>query len=115
MFRLGAILFPLMLLAMLLKQKGPVSKFLALGAVSEGTARKPPELTLGERYGMPGLVDRGVLIALDDGRYYVDVRVYRRRRRVMVIVIGVVVVLLIAGMVFFWPAPDVGEAEMDLD
>jgi len=107
MFKLGVILFPLMILAMILKQKGPVAKFLALGATSAEKARRTPELTMGERYQMPDLVKRGVLIALDDGRYYVDVAMHRRRRRRVIIVLAVAAVALVAAVVLLWPS--VGE------
>ena len=107
MFRLGAILFPLMILAMILKQKGPVSKFLKIGAISPETARRADsaELTAPDRLHLDGLAKRGVLVALEDGRYYVDVAVHRRHRRLMIVLLVVVAAGLVAGVLLFWPAP----------
>jgi hypothetical protein len=107
MFRLGAILFPLMILAMILKQKGPVSKFLKVGAISPETARRgdSAQLTAPDRLHLDGLVKRGVLVALGDGRYYVDVEAHRRRRRMMIVLLVVVAAGLAAGVLLFWPSP----------
>ena len=108
MFRLGAIIFPLMILAMILKQKGPVSKFLKVGAISPETARRADsaELTAPDRLHLEDLVKRGVLVALDDGRYYVDVAVQRRRRRMVIILLVVVAVGLAAGVLLLWPTSE---------
>jgi hypothetical protein len=108
MFRLGAILFPLMILAMILKQKGPAAKFLRIGAISPDTARRADsaELTAPDRLHLDGLVKGGVLVALDDGRYYVDVEAHRRRRRAVVVLLVVVALALLAGVILLWPAPD---------
>jgi hypothetical protein len=106
MFRLGAILFPLMILAMILKQKGPVAKFLKIGAVSPQTARRgdSAQLTAPDRLHLDDLVKRGVLVALDDGRYYVDVEAHRRRRRFMAVLLVVVALALAAGVLLLWPS-----------
>ncbi|MDY7110006.1 MAG: hypothetical protein SYC29_15345 [Planctomycetota bacterium] len=108
MFRLGAILFPLMILAMILKQKGPVWKFLRIGATSPDTARRADsaELTAPDRLHLEDLVKRGVLVALDDGRYYVDLAVHRRRRRMLVFLLAVVAMALVAGVLLLWPTPE---------
>jgi hypothetical protein len=108
MFRLGAILFPLMILAMILKQKGPVSKFLRIGATSPRTARRADsaELTAPDRLHLDGLVKRRVLVALDDGRYYVDVDVHRRRRRMVMVLLVVVAAALVAGVLLLWPSSE---------
>jgi len=103
MLKLGVIIFPLMILAMILKQKGPVSKFLALGATCPEKARRTPELTMGERYQMPDLVKRGVLIALDDGRYFVNVEAHRRQRRRVIMILAVAGVLLAVAVFLLWP------------
>ena len=107
MFRLGAILFPLMILAMILKQKGPVSRFLKIGAVSPETARRADsaQLTAPDRLHLDGLVKRGVLVSLEDGRYYVDVAVHRRRRRMMIVLLVVVAAGLAVCVLLFWPSP----------
>jgi hypothetical protein len=106
MFRLGAILFPLMILAMILKQKGPVSKFLKLGATSAETARRADSaaLTAPDRLHLKDLVKRGVLVALDDGRYYVDTAVHRRRRRMSIVFLVIVAIGLTAAVLLLWPS-----------
>jgi len=108
MFRLGAILFPLMILAMILKQKGPVSRFLKVGAISPETARRgdSAQLTATDRLHLDGLVKRGVLVALKDGRYYVDVEAHRRRRRSIIVLLVVVAIALAAGVLLLWPTSE---------
>lgn len=108
MFRLGAIIFPLMILAMILKQKGPVSKFLRIGAISPQTARRADsaELTAPDRLHLDDLVKRGVLVALEDGRYYVDVEAHRRRRRMAIVLLVVAAMILAAGVLLFWPSSE---------
>jgi hypothetical protein len=81
-FKFGMILMPLMILGMILRDKGPVAKFVKAGAVSPATARRPESIAIerNDHLHIPGAVKRGVLVALDDGRYYVDLDRRRRRR-----------------------------------
>jgi len=108
MFRLGAIIFPLMILAMILKQKGPVSKFLKVGAVSPETARRPGSAAVSgvDLLHLEDAVKRGVLVALKDGRYYVDVEAHHRRRRFIGVLLVVVAIALAAGVLLLWPSTD---------
>ncbi len=84
MLRLTALLFPLMILAMILKQERPVSVFIKAGAVTSDTARRPGSLEIEKLYLLENPIKHGVLVALGDGRFYVDVPQHKRRRRWMI-------------------------------
>lgn len=96
----GAAIFPLMMLAMLLRDRGPVKLFLQHGAISPETARKPATVAVKHRDLLHGPVRRGVLVATGDGRYWVDQQALRRlRRRVIIGCSLVTAVLVILGTV----------------
>ena len=100
---IGAVLFPLMILAMILKQKGPVERYLKAGAVSPETARRLTDLELREHYILPDAVKRGLLVETGDGRYYVNVAAFRRRRRRIVALAIVAGLALGAAVLLIWP------------
>ena len=104
-FKIGIILFPLMILGMILKQKGPAALFVKLGAVSPETARRPPEMKLGQQYQLPDLVKRGVLVPAGDGRYWVDRAILRRRRWFWTIAMLILAALLLVAVYWLWPEP----------
>ena len=103
MLRLTALLFPLMILAMILKQERPILIFLKAGAISPETARKPASLAIEKLYLLEGPVKRSVLIALRDGRYYVDTDRHRRVRRRMIALLIVITMVIFACVLMFWP------------
>jgi hypothetical protein len=78
---IGVITYPVMVYGLLRRQSGPVTKFLQAGAISPETARRPESLKMYADFLLRDAVRRGTLKAMGDGRYFVDVPVYRRRRR----------------------------------
>jgi hypothetical protein len=103
--KIGILAFPLMIIAMILKQKGPAAKIMKLGAISPATARKPADLDLRDRYILPDAVKRGVIVKLDDGRYYVDLPTFRRRRRWSIALAVVICAGLVVTAWLIWPRP----------
>jgi hypothetical protein len=92
----------LFVVAIAASQRGPVGKFLHAGAVSTETARRPSSLDIMYVDTVRSAVKRGILVATGDGRYYVDLHVYRRRQQRMkiVLVVATVVFLLLAILLF---------------
>jgi hypothetical protein len=64
-YRLTALVFPLSLAILILKQKAPTKAFLQAGAISPDTARKAQSINA--KGDLTGSLRRGVLIKLDDG------------------------------------------------
>ncbi len=78
----GALIIPISITALILKDRGVVSAFLKAGAISPQTARKPGSLSITRRYMMDGPIHRRTLVATGDGRYWVDrPRLQQHRRR----------------------------------
>ena len=76
-----ALLAPLGMIFAAWKMKGVARVYIEAGAISPETARRPEGLKIPRGPGqLTRGVRRGVLIPLGDGRFYADVRVYRRRR-----------------------------------
>lgn len=91
-----AILFPLSMVIIALRQKGIARTFIEAGAVSPDTARRPEALKFPRGLGhITHGVRSGVLVPLGDGRFYADTRVYKRRR--IGTIAGVVIVALAVG------------------
>jgi hypothetical protein len=98
--RIGLVLYPLVPMALVLLRRGPVSKFYRAGAISPQTARRPKSV---EAEGdLQSAVRNGVLIDLDDGRYFVDVPAYRRRCRRINWAIGLLVAFGLALGILAW-------------
>jgi hypothetical protein len=94
------VLYPLVPMALVLLRRGPVSKFHRAGAISPQTARRPKSV---EAEGdLQSAVRNGVLIDLDDGRYFVDVPAYRRRCRRINWAIGLLVAFGLALGILAW-------------
>lgn len=94
---IGAIILPASILAMVLRMKGPAQKFVAAGAVSLETARRPLSVGIQADYMIEPLVRSGVLVAAGDGRYYADMARIRRRNRLLY---GVCAVMALVGLTF---------------
>ena len=101
--KLGAIVFPLFVLIMAAKQKGPVRKFLKAGAISPDTARKLASVELKGPYYISGALKKGVIVAVGDGRYYLEVPVYRRRRRRLLTALALIGVAIVVCGLVLWP------------
>lgn len=76
---LGAVVGPVMMVALALQKPGPVRTLLRAGADSPERARKPATLGLGEPAIAP-LVRSGVVVRESDGRIWLDARRARRRQ-----------------------------------
>ena len=101
--KLGAIAFPLFVLIMAAKQKGPVKKFLKAGAISPDTARKLASVEVAGPYYISGALKRGVIVAVGDGRYYLDLPVYRRRRKRLLTALGLIAAAVVVCGFLLWP------------
>lgn len=86
----GAVVGPLMMLAIALQKPGPVRTLTKAGALSPDSARKPATLGLVESPLQP-LIRARVVIREEDGRIWLDARAARRRQwRIGAVVGGVV-------------------------
>jgi hypothetical protein len=96
---LGGIMMPLMILVALRKAPpGPVKRLMQAGAVSPDTALKPSTAKITRPVELNGAKRKGIVIALPDGRCWVDVRRFRRRRVVgaVILVISIAIAIEIA-------------------
>jgi hypothetical protein len=94
-YRIGMLAYPLFIFFTVRQKNSAASKFIAAGAISPETARRPSSLGVPQTLGLvQSAVRTGVLTPLGDGRYHVNLRVYRRRRNLLM---GV----LIGGSVLF--------------
>jgi hypothetical protein len=91
-----ALAFPVMVLLMSLKQKGPIHRFIKAGATTPATARKLASMDVRGPYWVSGSIRRGVLVEVGDGRYFVDLERYRRHRRRLLTVFTIVTVIAMA-------------------
>lgn len=98
--RIGLVLYPLVPLALVQLRRGPVSKFYHAGAISPQTARRPTSVDASGD--LRSAVRSGVLVMLDDGRYFVDVAAYQRRRRLTNLAIALPVAIGLAMLVLVW-------------
>jgi hypothetical protein len=99
--RIGFLLYSLVPLGLILAKRGPVAAFHKAGAVSPETARKPT--ALGAEGDLDGPLKRGLLVAVGDGRYYVNVKLMRRQRRRFHILLACAMVAIGAVILWLWP------------
>lgn len=98
----GILLFPVSIGLMMLRNRGPVSKFVQAGAVSSATARRPGSLGVSNRDLLDWPQRKGVLRATEDGRFWVDLP---RRRFWLTLELTIIIGLFAgAGMIIlaFW-------------
>lgn len=100
--RVGLFAYPLMLFFLGVSAKGGgAGRFVSAGARSVETSRRPESLGIrGGRDTLAGAIKRGVLVEVGDGRYFVDMTVYRRRQRALYLALGAVG--LVGGSVTLW-------------
>ena len=79
-FRAAALAYPAFALALYLGRPNAVADFERAGANSPQTARRPESLKVRRKH-VDKAVKRKFLIALGDGRYYVDAPAVRRADR----------------------------------
>lgn len=85
-------MMPLMLLIAIRKAPpGPVQKLMQSGATSPDTALKPGTAKITRPIELTGAVRKGIVVALPDGRYWVDVPRFKRRRLIVAILLAVAV------------------------
>lgn len=94
------LLFPLFIIALAVGRKGVVSTFARARAFSPETARRPKSLKLENEDLVRDAVKRGKLIALGDGRYYLNAEKFRRRQRLFRLALMAIVVAGVAELVF---------------
>lgn len=99
-FTLGMLTMPAMVLAAVLKDPSPVSRFVKAGAVSTDTARHPTSLKIRGRYMLDSAIRRGVLRDAGEGRFYVDLSAYRRYRVKFMVLAGSLAA--VAGFALWW-------------
>ena len=90
--------------AILASQKSATTRFIKAGASSPETARRPSSLNANADQ-VADAAKSGVLVAVGDGRYYVDLPRYRARRRLLIAAMSIGFVIL-AGITIWlsWPA-----------
>ncbi len=99
---LGGLIMPIsVLLAIRKAPPGPVKRLMLAGAVSPETALKPSTAKITRPIELAGPARRGIVVALDDGRYWVDVRRFKRQRLIMAIILGVVLAVAAEGAWLF--------------
>jgi hypothetical protein len=100
---LGGLIMPISVLIALRKAPpGPVRRLMNAGATSPDTALKPSTAKITRPVELSRALRQGVVIALPDGRYWVDATRYRRRRIALAVVIGVVLAACAEGAWFYW-------------
>lgn len=99
----GALIMPLAIISLLLRDRGPVGKFIKAGATSPNTARKPRSLEITNPDLYAGAVRRGILVPTDDGRYWVDLATWRRsRRRIVIMATALLVLIGVVALYVLW-------------
>lgn len=103
--RLGLLIYPMFVLVIVFGQSaGTVKKFLKAGATGPDTARKPTSVGIKNIDVIPDAVKKGALIAVGDGRYYVNVeRLERLKRTWRYITIGGTVALTVLTLLIWHP------------
>jgi len=88
---------------MLAKERHIVAAFEQLGAVTPDRARTPDEVGVDQRLAWRRLREREIVRDAGDGRYYLDVDVWRAtrrlRRRMAVVLLTIVLLALIVSIV----------------
>lgn len=83
-FKLGLVAIPIFIITMLRKNKSASGRFIAAGAVSPQTARRPDSVGVSPTLGLiQSAVKARVLVPLGDGRFYADVRRHRIRQTLL--------------------------------
>jgi hypothetical protein len=100
---LGGLIMPISVLIALRKAPpGPVQRLIIAGATSPETALKPATAKIVRPIELARAVRLGIAIALPDGRYWVDVKRYRRRRLIVALIVGALLGLVAEGAWLYW-------------
>ena len=84
---IGLLAYPLFLLGLLGSRTSAVGEFERAGAVDEPTSRRPESLNV-RRSKLKKDLAKGLVVAVGDGRYYVDQAAVKRRDRKMLLIFG---------------------------
>lgn len=84
---IGLLAYPLFLLGLLGTRTSAVGEFERVGAIDEPTSRRPESLNV-RRSKVKRDQAKGLLVAVGDGRYYVDQAAVKRRDRRMLLIFG---------------------------
>ena len=85
--KLGMVAYPIVAMGMIAHKNAAVGPFADVNAFSADTARKPESLKVDYR-AVRRAVKSGVLVAVGDGRYFVDQKTWKRRFMRNVVVFG---------------------------
>ena len=85
--KLGMVAYPVVAMGMIAHKNAAIGPFTDVNAFSTDTARKPESLKVDYR-AVRRAVKAGVLIAVGDGRYFVDQKAWKRRFTRNLIVYG---------------------------
>ena len=103
MYRIGLLAYPLFVLVLVLQQREYItSAFLRHGAVSPGTARKPQSVGVNSLRKLRRAVQKGAIIPVRGGRYYVNMPRHHRRVRLTITSAAAVTVSTIALALLLW-------------
>lgn len=100
--RLTMLAYPAFFIVLAAKPSGVVGKYRKAGAISLDTARKPASVGVSERRWVDDAVRSGVLVAVGDGRFYVDMVAFKRWRRKMLRIFAVVALILASAVSVLW-------------
>ena len=98
--RIGLLLYPLVPFLIAVSRRSAATVFAKAGAVSALTARRPSSLDV--RDDLASLVRKGIMVRLDDGRYYVVVAKHRRRQRMQALGIGAIFAVPLFALTALW-------------
>jgi len=98
-YRVAMILYPLVSIAIVVAKPGPVGKLAKAKAFSPEMARRPESLEIkNAAITMENPIRSGLIVPTGDGRFYVDLKKYRRRKISLIATLAIVGVALGAGL-----------------
>lgn len=100
--KLGALAYPLMLGGLLLSRQSAVGEFERVKAFDESSSRRPESLNVRRKL-VQKAVEKGLLVAVGDGRYYVDMARVRRRDRTALLLWGGGGLVVTAALIWLLP------------
>ena len=97
-FRLAALAYPMVALGLLASRTSAVAEFERAGAFDESTARRPESLEVRRKL-VQKAVAKKLLVAVGDGRFYVDRAATKRRDRNALVLAGCAGAVITAAIV----------------
>ena len=99
--RMAALAYPAFAAALYLSRPNAVADFERAGAVSPETARRPESLKVRRKH-LNKAVKKKFLIAVGDGRYYVDQPLVRRSDRIKTTFMVILAILFLPLLWLMW-------------